>query len=152
MAERELLLALAATTYPTLPVPVPEAAVLKVTQLTGLCAVHAHVVPAVTAIVPEPAEAVIDALAGEMLYPHPAACVTVTAWPATVSTPARDWVVGLATKEYVTLPEPEPLAPPVTVIHETELEALQPHPAGEVTVTVPVPALAAAAAVVGATV
>lgn len=76
----------------------------------------------------------------------------MTAWPATVSTPARDWVVGLATKEYETGPDPLPLAPAVIDIHETELDAVQAHPAADVTVTEPVPAVAVAAAVVGATV
>jgi hypothetical protein len=69
-----------------------------------------------------------------------------------VSTPARDWVVGFAVNEYVTLPGPEPLAPAVIAIQETELDAVQAHPAGVVTPTVPVPALVDTDAVVGATV
>jgi hypothetical protein len=47
--------------------PVPDAAVLNVTQETGLCAVHAQPPPAVTVTVPEPLDAATDALAGEML-------------------------------------------------------------------------------------
>jgi hypothetical protein len=47
-----------------LPAPV---AVVKVIQDALVWAVHAHVLPAVMLIVPEPAAAVRDALAGEML-------------------------------------------------------------------------------------
>jgi len=76
----------------------------------------------------------------------------VTAWPATVITPARDWVVGFATNEYDTVPELEPLAPLVIVIHGAELEAVQAQPASVVTLTVPVPAPATTESVVGVTV
>jgi hypothetical protein len=78
--------------------------------------------------------------------------VIVTACPATVSTPLRDCVVGLAENEYVTLPFPEPLAPLEIVIHETELDAVHAHPFADVTVTVPVPDAAGAEALVGLTV
>jgi hypothetical protein len=67
VADRDALELLAATTYPTLPLPVPEVAVENVIQETGLCAVHAQPLPAVTVTVPEPAAAPADALAGEML-------------------------------------------------------------------------------------
>lgn len=76
----------------------------------------------------------------------------VTAWPATVSTPERDWVFGFAVNEYVTVPEPVPLAPLVIDIHDTALEAVQLHPAVVVTVTVPVPAAPVTEAAVGETV
>lgn len=79
VADRELLLLFAATTYPTLPLAVPEVGVENVIQLTGLCAVHEQPDPAVTAMLPEPAVDETDALVGEMLYPQPAACVMVTA-------------------------------------------------------------------------
>jgi hypothetical protein len=126
--------------------------VLNVTHEAGLVAVQLHVAPAVTAIVPVADAAPTDALAGEMLYPHPAACVTVTACPATVSTPDLREVVGFAVKEYDTVPDPVPLAPVVIVIHETALLAVHVHPAWVVTDTLPVPAVAAAVAAVGATV
>lgn len=77
--------------------------------------------------------------------------MTVTAFPATVSTPERDCVVGLATNEYVTDPLPDPVAPLVMVIHDTELDAVHAQPDADVTVTVPVPELAGADAVVGLT-
>ncbi len=47
------------------------------------------------------------------------------------------------------MPDPDPLAPVVMVIHETELDAVQAHPEADVTVTVPVPAPAGADAAVG---
>ncbi len=75
----------------------------------------------------------------------------MTACPATVRTPTRDWVVELATNEYVTVPDPDPLAPLLIVIHETELDAVHVHPEADVTDTVPVPAPVGADAVVGLT-
>jgi hypothetical protein len=47
--------------------PVPAAAVENVIHDAGLEAVHPHVEPAVMLTVPVPADAVSDALAGEML-------------------------------------------------------------------------------------
>ena len=76
----------------------------------------------------------------------------MTAWPATVRTPVRTCVVGFASNEYVTVPGPEPLAPAVTDIQKTELDAVHAHVAGVVTPTVPVPAPAGADAVSGVTV
>jgi len=67
VVERELLFGFAATAYPTLPLPDPDAAVLNVTHDAGLVAVQLHVPPAVTAIVPVLDDALTDALAGEML-------------------------------------------------------------------------------------
>jgi hypothetical protein len=46
--------------------PLPDV-VVKVIHDALVCAVHAHVLPAVMFTVPEPAAAVTDALAGEML-------------------------------------------------------------------------------------
>jgi hypothetical protein len=130
---------------------VPDVGVENVIHDAGLDAVQPQPDPAVTFTVPEPDAAVTDALAGVMLYPQPAACVIVTGCPATVSTPERDCVVGLATNEYETGPVPVPFAPDVIDIHETALEAVQAQPAAEVTVTEPVPAVLGAGAVVGAT-
>ena len=67
----------------------------------------------------------------------------VTACPATVSTPERACVVGLALNEYDTGPVPVPFAPDVMDIHETELDAVHVQPAAVVTVTEPLPAVAA---------
>jgi hypothetical protein len=46
----------------------------------------------------------------------------------------------LAATANVTVPLPSPLAPAVTVIHDTPLTAVQLQPAVVVTVTVPLPA------------
>ena len=67
VVDRELLLVLAATLNPTLPFPVPEVGVLNVTHDALFCVFQKHARPAVTVIVPVPADAVSDALAGEML-------------------------------------------------------------------------------------
>ncbi len=50
-----------------LPFPVPVVGVLNVTQDAVFCVLQKHPRPEVTAMVPVPAEAVSDALAGEML-------------------------------------------------------------------------------------
>ena len=78
VVERELLSGFAATVYSTLALPVPDVADEKVIHETGLWADQAHPEPAESTIVPDPAAAETEALDGEMLYPHPAACVTVT--------------------------------------------------------------------------
>jgi len=67
VVDRELTAVFAATAYPTLPLPVPLAAVENVTHDAGLCAVHPHPLPAVMLIVPVPDEPVSEALVGEML-------------------------------------------------------------------------------------
>jgi hypothetical protein len=67
VADRELLFGLAWTEYPTLPLPLPDVDVLNVIHDAGLDALQAHPDPAVTLTFPEPAAAVTDALAGEML-------------------------------------------------------------------------------------
>jgi hypothetical protein len=67
VAERDALVVFAATLYPTVPFPVPDVEVENVIQLAGLDAVHAQPDPAVTAMFPVPAAAVIEALVGEML-------------------------------------------------------------------------------------
>jgi hypothetical protein len=66
VVDRALLSGLAATRYPTLPLPLPDVELLNVTQDAGLCAVQLHDPPAVMFTVPVPAAAVSDALAGEI--------------------------------------------------------------------------------------
>jgi hypothetical protein len=60
--------------------------------------------------------------------------------------------VELAANEYVTVPLPEPVAPLLMVIHDTELDAVHAQPDADVTVTVPLPEPAGADADVGLTV
>ena len=60
--------------------------------------------------------------------PAPAAWVTVTDWPATVTVPERwDWAV-LALTDSVTVPLPDPLDPDEIVIQETPDDAVHAQP------------------------
>ena len=64
------------------------------------------------------------------------------AWPAIVRFPLRILVVPFAATEKVTVPLPDPLAPPVTASHDTPLAAVQEQPEVVVTLTEPLPPLA----------
>ncbi len=66
----------------------------------------------------------------------------MNACPAIVSVPVRGDVDVLAATVYATEPLPVPLAPLVTVTHETALEAVHGQAEGRVTVTEPCPPLA----------
>ena len=66
------------------------------------------------------------------------ACVTVNVCPATVRLPVRTRPV-LAATEYVTVPLPAPLAPPVTVIQLALLAAVHVQALDVVTVALPLP-------------
>ena len=66
--------------------------------------------------------------------------MTVKVAPAIVSVPLRpDVVEVLAATLKVAAPGPDPDAPPVTVIHDALLPAVQAHPAPAVTVPAPLP-------------
>ena len=80
---------LAAAVYPTLPLPLPLAPLVIVTHDAPLVAVQVHPAVVVTVTVPVPPAAGSDWLAGEIVYEHAAACVTVNVLPATVSVPVR---------------------------------------------------------------
>jgi hypothetical protein len=80
----------------------------------------------------------------------PAACVTVTVLPATVTVPVRELVLVLPANASVTDPFPLPEAGS-TVIHAVPVEAVQAHPADVVTATLAVPGPAAADTDVGDT-
>ena len=54
-------------------------------------------------------------------------CVTVKISPATITTPVRVVVDGLAATDMATVPEPVPLAADVTVIHPALLVAVHAH-------------------------
>ena len=71
---RVVVAVLAAALNPTLPLPVPLAPEVTVSQdVLLLTAVHAHVLPAVTATLPVPPAAPSDWLVGEIEYEHAAA-------------------------------------------------------------------------------
>ena len=71
-----------------------------------------------------------------------AACETVNVWPAIVMVPVRDevFVFGAALK--LTAPVPEPVVPPVRVIHAALAVAVHEQLAPVVTLTEPVPPVA----------
>ena len=74
----------------TVPDPLPEFPATIVSHVALLTAVHEHPVAPVTPIevVAEPAP--MEAVRLDRVNVHvPAACVTATAWPATVSVPVR---------------------------------------------------------------
>jgi len=63
-----------------------------------------------------------------------AACVTVNVWPPAVIVPVRDVVAEFAATVNVTVPLPDPLAPPVIVIQVALLAAVHAQPLPLVTV------------------
>ena len=120
------------------PGPVPLAPELIVIHDSLSVAVQAHPAPAVTVIdrVPPPTPTTTGLGASEYVHvgAAAAACVTVNVCPAIVIVPLRSAPVLRATVK-VTVPLLVPLAPPVTLIHVALLIAVQPQPAGAVTVT-----------------
>jgi hypothetical protein len=134
-------LAFADTTYATLPLPVPDPP--ELTEIHGalLAALHAQPVVVETVTVPVLPPVGALALVGEIEYEHVAgggeggggegggggsllaACVTVNARSAIVSVPVRAAPLLAATLN-ATDPLPVPVAPAVTVIHDTLVVAL----------------------------
>ena len=142
----------AVTLKVTVPLPEPLAPLLMVSQAALLVAVHVHPVAAVTAAVDDPAAEASVAEVGDTPKVHATPpCVTVTAWPATVSVPTRCRLEELAAALKVTVPLPEPLALPLMVSHAALLVAAQAHPVVAVTAVVDDPAAAVSVSVVGVT-
>jgi hypothetical protein len=129
-AERVDVEVLAATLYPTEPLPVPLVPLVIVIQDTGLEAVHVHAAGSVTATVPcappEPTEALTGAIVAVQTTP---ACVTVNVSLPIVSVPVRLARVGFAAIAIETVPSPDPLAPDVTEIHVADGVAVHEQPA-----------------------
>jgi hypothetical protein len=116
----------------------PEVTVSQAVLL--LTAVHAHVLPAVTATLPVPPAAPSDWLVGVIEYEQGAASVTVNVVPAIVIVPLWALVPVLAAALKATVPLPVPLAPEVTVSQDVLLlTAVHAHAAPAVTATLPVP-------------
>lgn len=129
-----------ATEKLTVPLPDPLAPAVMVTHDTASEAVQAQPDVVVTLKLPVPPACGIDWLVGEIENVQPAAAsVAVNVWPAIVAVPDRVVVAVFAAMLRLTVPLPEPLAPPVTVIQDALLPAVHEHPAGAVTLTVPVP-------------
>ena len=136
----------------TVPLPLPAAPPLTVSQAALLVAVHVHPVAAVTAVVDEPAAEVSVAEVGETPNAQVMPLwVTVTAWPATVTVPTRCAVAVFAVALKVTVPLPLPLAPPLIVSHAALLVAVHAQPAAAVTAVVDDPAAAVSVRDVGDT-
>ena len=125
--------------------PLPVAPALTVIHVALLVAVQAQPVAAVTVTVPVPAADVTLADAGEIVGPHSTAacCVTVNVDPAIVSVPVRLVVPVLTAIANVAVPDPEPDAPALTVIHAALLTAAHTQPVPAVIVLLPMPPAAA---------
>jgi hypothetical protein len=134
----------------TVPLPEPLPPDETVIHETLLFAVHAQPAPAVTVTALLPPDAGSDRLSGAMANEQPLPCVSVTVWPAIVTTPDRPGPLSPAI-ESVTVPEPLPLAPDVIVIHGCALDAVHAHPAAAVTFTVRVPPAGSTVCVRGVT-
>ena len=132
----------AVTEYVTVPFPEPLAPPVIVIQEASSVAVHPQPLPAATATLDVPAAADMVTLVGDGVIVQGALCVMVTACPPIVIAPLRGDVDVFAVTEYVTVPFPEPLAPPVIVIQEALSVAVHPQPLPAVTATLPVPAAA----------
>lgn len=97
---RDDVLGLAATLYPTWPLPFPVAPDVTVIQESVVAAVHAHPVAEDTATLADAAFAAREALTGDSPNVHAAAsCEIVNERPAIVTVPVRAAVPGLAATE-----------------------------------------------------
>jgi hypothetical protein len=143
-------LMLAATAYVTVPAPDPVPPEETVSHGTELPAVHEHPGAELTPTVPLVASGATVAFVGEIANVQATpACVTENTCPAIVSDPLREDVDVLVATLYVTCPFALPVAPDVTVIHGTPLDAVQAHPVALVTATDPAAAAASTDAFTG---
>jgi hypothetical protein len=137
-----------ATVNPTVPLPVPDAAVVIVSHASFAVAVQLHDdAEAVTATDPEPPVSSTRCPVGEIEKVHGGGGAdwdTVNVWPPMVSVPVRAAPV-FAAMVNVTVPFPVPDAPPVTVSQAALAVAVQVHVlADAVTATEPAPPVSAA--------
>ena len=91
-----------------------------------------------------------EGASGTVTAPVPA-CVTETAWPPTLSVAVRLAAAVFAAMLKVTAPTPVPLAPLVTVSHDTVVVAVQEHCVPLITLRVRLPAVAATLKLAGVT-
>lgn len=138
---RDVVALLADTLKVTVPPPDPLAPAVTTIQLALLAALHVQPPAVVTVDEPLPPADGIDCDAGEIEYAHgaAAACVMLKVCPAILMVPVRCVVAVLAATLNVTVPLPDPLAPPVMVLHATLLTAVQLHPADAATANDPLP-------------
>ena len=142
--DRAVVVVFAATVNPTEPLPVPLGGVVRVIHEASALAVHVHPAAAVTATVPVPPVAAMDAEVGcsEMVHvaggvEEPDDCWMVTVSPPMVMVPVRA-VPALPATVKLTFPLPEPAAG-ATVIQLTVLAAAHGQPPGAATLTEPAP-------------
>jgi hypothetical protein len=127
VALRAVEVVLAATMYPRLAPPLPEAEA-RATQAAGLVAVHEQPVCAVTVTFPVTPPLGAEMVDGEALKLQAApSCVTLTATPPTVNVAVRDVVDVLAATVYPRLALPVPEAE-ARVTQAAELLAVQAQP------------------------
>jgi hypothetical protein len=128
----------------TVPLPVPLAPAVMVSQVAPVTVIQLHPVPAATLTLPVPPDAGKVCETGERVIVQLApACATVKACPPIVIVPERLVVVVLAAALKLTVPLPEPLAPAVTVSQLALLVAVHAQPVPAVTFVLPVPPVAA---------
>jgi len=141
---------LAATSKVTEPFPDPVVPLVSVIHGALLAAVQAQPAGAVTVLLPLPPAAAMDCVVGEIDGEQDAAaCVTVNVAPAIVNVPVRLEATVFAAMLNVAEPLPDPVAPPVSVIHGALLTAVQLHPVAALTLLLPLPPAAVTDCVVG---
>jgi hypothetical protein len=126
---------LAAALNAIVPLPVPEAPLVTVSQGALAVAVHAHdAAEAVTVVEPVPPGSDIDCAVGAIVNVHggggggaAAAWVTVNVFPAATIVADRVEVAVLAATAKATVPLPVPDSPDVRLIHGTLVDAVHTH-------------------------
>jgi hypothetical protein len=144
------VLVLAATLKFVVPFPLPVAPPVTVIQDAVLDAVHVQPVPAFMENDPDVPDDGAATLSGTMSNVQgAAACVTLNVRPPAVIEPVRCDVVVFAATLYPMVPFPLPLAPLVTVSHQTLLAAVHVQPVPALIANVPLAPPAAADKVLG---
>ena len=134
--DRDALLVFAAAVRVTVPLPEPEGPAVTVTQAALLVADQPQPAGAVTPTLVDSPSTAKAFEPGEMVSVQATpTCVALKVLPAIVTVPVRAVLAGFAAALKVTVPLPEPEAPPVTVIQESLLVADQLQPVGAVTAT-----------------
>ena len=125
---------------PTVPGPEPDPPDVTVSQPLLLVALHPHPAGAVMVRIPVPPVPATDCDVGEMSNVHGMpVCVTLNVLLPIVTDPLRVVMPVYAAALTVTVPGPVPGDPAVTVIQDELLVAVQPQPAGDVTVMLALP-------------
>jgi hypothetical protein len=141
VALRACVFGFAAALKLTVPAPLPLEPLVIVNHVSLLDAVHAQPFGPPTLVDPDPPAADTDWLPGDNVKVHDAAaCDTLYVCPAIVTVPARGVVLGFAAMLNVVDPLPDPLEPPVSVIHDALLVEVHAQPVSVVTAAEPVAA------------